>query len=252
LTRLLACLALAPAIAAIATAAASCDTGGEPPLLDSGKEVGTVTDGTTADTPITREDSMVEASTNDVVDGGEAGDAAGDVSCTPACPSGEQCLEDGGCAPCGAEAGQYCCEGTCPGASSLVCSHLGRCTSCGGPGEPCCALNTCGDGGCCQNDSCTAQGESCQGIDGGGTCQAGACGGPSGCGVSGGPCCVTWCTAPQTRCEGSDASTETTDAGSTTKLVPGQCLACGNGGQSCCAGSSCAGSLTCASDICVR
>jgi hypothetical protein len=250
-TRLLAFLAFAPPLVAAAVAFASCDTGGEPPIPDSGSKGG-LPDVTT-DTPI-----IIQVDTS-LFDGGTDNDGSSgtDASCLPACTSSEVCV-DGGCVTCGSEAGQPCCSdeeiGTCSGAGSLVCGASGVCAPCGGPGQSCCGLNTCGDGGCCMNGTCAAEGEACEGVDGG-TCQAGACGGPSGCGVSGGPCCKTWCTAPGTLCEASDAGTQTTtEAGITvTSTTPGQCHECGKGGDPCCNGSSCGSSLVCnGASICAQ
>jgi hypothetical protein len=254
LTRLLASLAIAPLLAISAVAFASCDTGGEPPEVDGGADVG-VPDVPLAETPIvTQQDSSapsVDGGTGAVSDAGTSGNG-----CSPACALDEACV-DGGCVACGGGAGEPCCSplaegGTCNGAASLVCVDSGFCAPCGGPGQSCCGLNTCGDGGCCGAGTCASEGDSCQGVDGG-TCQAGACGGPSGCGGLGGPCCATWCTAPQTLCEGSGSGTVATEAGSTTTLVPGQCHECGNGGEPCCNGSSCQSSLSCnGSGVCVQ
>jgi hypothetical protein len=203
---------------------------------------------------ITQQDSTVNDGTGEgggVVDAGSSANG-----CSQACPLDEACI-DGGCVACGGGAGEPCCStlaegGPCNGVASLVCVDSGFCAPCGGPGESCCSLNTCGDGGCCAAGTCASEGESCQGVDGG-TCQAGVCGGSSGCGGLGDPCCVTWCTAPQTLCEGSDASTVGTEASSTTTYVLGQCHACGYGGEVCCSGSSCQSSFSCnGSGVCVQ
>jgi hypothetical protein len=266
LTRLLTCLAVVSSLAVASVVFASCDTGGEPPLPDGG--TGTTTPDAPTETGLTDGGGEGEGSP---VDGTSTGDGTGtddgegggvsDAGCPAACATTEECV-NGTCVACGAEAGEPCCSAsgqassTCGGTGSLVCGDAGFCETCGGPGEACCGLNTCDDGGCCVSQSgvptCAAQGDSCKGIDGG-TCQAGQCGGASGCGGPGQSCCETWCTAPETVCQGSSSVTQGGDSSSTTTVVPGQCHACGTGGASCCAGSTCAGSLSCnSSGLCVK
>jgi len=84
------------------------------------------------------------------------------------------------CAKCGSFAGDVCClptgtnpnnppyypyaTGVCPG-TGVVCDNTnysgGRCTACGGPGQPCCAGASCSGGGCCYDNKCINPGENC-------------------------------------------------------------------------------------------
>jgi len=100
--------------------------------------------------------------------------------------------------------------------------------TCGCPGQPCCAMNTCANGGCCDvSKHCIAEGHPCSNQL---LCQAHACGI---CGVVGTAACEPgiFCTAPQSAPNGENT-----------------CVACGNDGNVCCPdpGGTCAGTLVCA------
>lgn len=107
------------------------------------------------------------------------------------------------------------------GSSQDKCGN-GICVPCGVAGNPCCANNTCENGGCCVYTKCIASGATCTAPNGmslGGACSAtgvcGSCGGLSQpCCEIPGPACV--CTAPNTF------------------SVQGTCQACGGAGQPCC------------------
>lgn len=207
---------VAPIVASLGFAFISCDDGGEPPEKpDSGADVTVLEatgDASTVDSPT--DAGFSEASSADAPD-------LADVS-----------LDAG---PCG-EAGEQCCSGSTCFAAGYACNGAtGQCSLCGGAGQTCCDLNACDEGGCCVANTCAGQTSICQGTDGA-LCVNNACGA---CGGAGQPCCGTngnVCTAPQTLCVG--------DAGS------GVCQQCGDLGELCCAGSSCAAPAVCNGVFC--
>jgi len=159
----------------------------------------------------------------------------------------EPCWVPGGC-QCG-RLGQPCCSGAIIAACSQPTTACAKapgaladaCIPCGGPGEPCCARNTCGNGGCCVTERrdgseyafCTGAGAACP-LPTPATCGStpaapASCGA---CGSLGQPCCtgargIQVCTAPSTYCPD--------------PLSGGTCAACGAQGQPCCLHGSSAG-----------
>src|SRR5262249_10361178 len=118
----------------------------------------------------------------------------------------------GVCGTCGGLTGSCCATGNISGAGGQVipkaagcstgpnvCDNNGTnssCQTCGSDGQPCCGVNSCGDG-CCVLGTCRANNTSCQGL--GGNCKAGSCADGT-CGGVNQPCCQDTCTAPDTRC----------------------------------------------------
>ena len=95
-------------------------------------------------------------------------------------------------------------------------------SSCGEPGQLCCAGNACSNSGCCVGGVCTASGSTCPSPLSG-TCSNGACGT---CGGTDDACCTSSsCTAANTFCQAS--------AG------PRVCTACGGSDEPCCPGNFC-------------
>jgi hypothetical protein len=184
------------------------------------------------------DDTGPDAAIDVLVDAGaEPGDAA--IADAPASDA-EPCWVPGGC-QCG-KLGQSCCSGAvgagCSEPTTACAAAPGTltytCVRCGGPGEPCCAGNTCSNGGCCVTERldggdhslCTASGAACP-LATPATCGStpampASCGA---CGSVGQPCCagtpdLQVCTAPNTYC---------------TAQSPGAtCAACGAEGQPCC------------------
>jgi hypothetical protein len=269
------------ACSVLSVAATACDDG-EPPLAvdattdgaaDASTDVviirndgsdgvdSTVQDGQadakTADHQASPDVMTVKDAGVDALDDAEIPDAAIDAAVDSAlptacvgstagvCPGGTLCVNNV-CTVAGQAAGQACgTGGACP--SGTTCGSTSYCTSCGGPGEPCCDVGTaCGSGGCCVANICTPSGSVCP-YSNGGLCENSSCGNAcsdGGCGVCGGPgqsCCAVGCTASQVQCK------EPSDAGKV-------CESCGGPGQACCAGNSCgddtlvcdATSVTCA------
>lgn len=109
--------------------------------------------------------------------------------------------------------------------------------ACGGGGEPCCAANTCRDGGCCVRGTCASEGSTCPGV--GATCTMSRCGTCGGIGLA--VCGSTildpgFCTAPRTLQIAGLAS----------------CVFCGDRGGLCCAGDWCSDpNDACASGACM-
>ncbi len=126
-------------------------------------------------------------------------------------------------------------------------AEIFTCKACGLPHNPCCANNTCANGGCCVYDPtfggiCVAAGVDCgTSPTGAAICNAGVC---ATCGGLGQPCCSNLsniCTAPNTFCSSQQTTTAT-------------CQACGGKGQPCCGydsvdttGTDCNAGLTCSS-----
>jgi hypothetical protein len=245
---------------------ASCDTGGEPPTFDAGHEAanGDVThptDVSISDTPVF--DSPLDV---DVVEPDAACGLLGNACCKG--ESGAGTCSKGKCtdfacesvcepASCGNIGGACCFAPESPCVSGATCVAVstdggtaGGCAACGDPGDPCCALNVCNNGGCCIDGTCASEGTVCGGSDGG-VCSSGGCGS---CGSAGQPCCGTVtqsCTAPGTLCEGE--GTTTTDAGeggTMTMPTPGRCKACGGVFQACCEDSTCSSGLSCVGATC--
>ena len=149
--------------------------------------------------------------------------------------SGGECLRGplgsickvGTCTGCG-HADESCCP-TPASSGPMDCLEAGLscqrraspydgCLPCGGPGQPCCAGNSCRNGGCCNTGRCIASGSTCT-ITAGGRCAAGSCGT---CGSAGQACCDgVACTGSGTVCLAN---------------VQGQprCLSCGKVGEACC------------------
>ena len=108
--------------------------------------------------------------------------------------------------------------------------------ACGGPGFPCCPVNSCSAGGCCVLGVCAAPSAVCGTL--GGVCSSGTCGACGGAGLS---CCAAGgtgtCTAAGTGC------------------ANGICVLCGGAGMACCAGAGgnvCLGvGLVCNGTVCV-
>jgi hypothetical protein len=240
---------IAPIFAVGAVAFASCDTGGEPPELDSGDEA-IPFDGT-PDTPAMTDSPTGDGGT-DATDGacGLVGNACCKGDGSVACQSPAVCDVAGGnvceMKGCGG-LGHSCCVGLTskPCDEGASCSDGGTCIACGTPGDSCCALNTCNSGGCCVSDTCRQEGDNC-GNDGG-VCSAGGCGT---CGSKGQPCCTTGCTAPGTYCKGAVAPEDAGEGGGSSGGSSGECVSCGGPGERCCTGSACSGSLTCVSSFC--
>jgi hypothetical protein len=235
---------------------ASCDTGGEPPTFDAGPDGGGPGD-------VTPTDSTQDSPNTDALDEATDGSTCG-LFGLPCCvgDGGVTSCTEGKCTEVSAEKiceppncgtlGHPCCaapENEC--ATGQVCNLTddggGICGPCGGSGDKCCALNTCGGGGCCLSGYCTSAGRTCAETDAA-VCSAGACGA---CGAPGSPCCSLGCTAPETICQGSIAAVDGGDGGTSTGGSSGACVSCGGCGQPCCSGTQgCAASLTCTSGIC--
>jgi hypothetical protein len=145
---------------------------------------------------------------------------SGPVMCNPdtntcrACGrAGDECCDDGTCT-----GGACCYSGTCL-AERQVCGstgtcQAGRCSGCGGPGQPCCGSTCVGAGVICQDGTCAV------------------------CGGVGQMCCPE--DGTKSRC-GSGASCST---------ATGVCQKCGGTGEPCCAGSTCAGGGCCLGGTC--
>jgi hypothetical protein len=111
--------------------------------------------------------------------------------------------------------------------------------TCGAPGQPCCADNTCSAGGCCASGNgntprCVASGAACSTSGGGngGTCSNGVC---SGCGAAlNQPCCAGQI------CGGANLA-----------CTQGQCRQCGGMGEPCCAGATCGSGFSCNGTTCI-
>lgn len=98
---------------------------------------------------------------------------------------------------------------------------------CGRPGEPCCPVEGCLDGGCCSGNPwyrCLPPSQTC-GLSADDVCDDGSCGS---CGGLGEPCCgASSCTAPRTACQ------------------DGECAPCGGAGEPCCRNAACDDGLGC-------
>ncbi len=189
--------------------------------------------------------------------------ASGQPCCGLTC-SGQNACSAGTCVACGGP-GQPCCSNQSCGAN-LVCNGA-TCVPCGNLNQPCCPNSFCslsgppfircsagsclpaGDvgqrchpllgcpavngGGCCDNDTCVANGSACTGL--GGTCQNGSCGNGT-CGATNQPCCNGTCTVGYSQCAN----------GMT-------CSSCGSNNSVCCAQHgppTCQGGLTCVKNVC--
>lgn len=116
--------------------------------------------------------------------------------------------------------------------------------ACGGPGELCCSVDYCREGGCCVPSSrgrvCVASGQTC---NDGTACVAGSCASRTtgmACGNVDQPCCggsfFGSCTAPAVTCAN--------------RGLTGRCAACGSQGEPCCertSGAVCRPGLACPS-----
>jgi hypothetical protein len=133
---------------------------------------------------------------------------------------------------CGGD-GQKCCPYDGRGfrcSEGFVCAPQGEtCRRCGKPGEPCCPVERCEGGGCCVQDRCISEGETCSVGGVKPECRKGRCG----CGREGEICCGYSCVESDTTC-GPDS----------------RCVKCGGHSQICCPTadpltSFCSGGLTC-------
>lgn len=214
-----------------------------------------------------------------IADLGDGGDAGKDASV--AIDTGLVTNPDAGLPPDCGGAGQMCCKGetckaggccvdtacvasgdTCGGGANLGTCKAGACGSCGGVGEPCCAMK--------ESDNCSGVTSNC----GGCTAPQTTC--PSGqigdtcitCGGDGQPCCANACVGAFSRCaaqNGSDSICKSDCGGpgqpccdyglckggccmgdntcpvdtSFCGCTDGKCTTCGTDGQPCCAGNLC-------------
>jgi len=129
------------------------------------------------------------------------------------------------------------------GCSPIATTKASDWADCGSPGETCCPTEACAEGGCCVDETCVANGQSCGA--GLGACRSGSCGA---CGAPDQSCCLEslsencYGSLASANCPGCTAAGSTCSSGDINDGL-GTCEACGASGQACCANNVCTEAL---------